>query len=85
MIYHTPRFKVFIDDRCELYGDDWLLRYSEAMFREPERIDQWHELYNFPYALVARGSAFDRYLRHASKWVVVKKTDVAMLYKRNVP
>ena len=85
LIYHTPRFKVFIDDRCELYGDDWLLRYSEAMFREPERIDQWHELYNFPYALVARGSAFDRYLRHASKWVVVKKTDVAMLYKRNVP
>jgi len=85
LIYHTPRFKVFIDDRCELYGDDWLLRYSEAKFREPERIEQWHELYSFPYALVTTESAFDRYLRQASKWVVVKKTDVAMLYKRNVP
>ena len=85
LIYFTPGLKVFIDDRCELYGDDWLMQFSEAMRSNPERIDRWQETYDFPYALVATGTAFDRYLGQASGWVVVKKTDVAMLYKRSVP
>ncbi len=85
LIYFTPGLKVFIDDRCELYGDDWLMQFSKAMRSNPERIDHWQETYGFPYALVATGTAFDRYLGQASGWVVVKKTDVAMLYKRSVP
>ena len=85
LIYFTPGLKVFIDDRCELYGDDWLMQFSKAMRSNPERIDRWQETYGFPYALVATGTAFDRYLGQASGWVVVKKTDVAMLYKRSVP
>ena len=85
LIYYTPGLKVFIDDRCELYGDEWLVEYSNAMRLNPRRIDHWLGMYNFPYALVARGSAFDRYLGQTSGWVVVKTTDVAMLYKRSVP
>ena len=58
LIYYTPGLKVFIDDRCELYGDDWLMQFSEAVRSHPERIDRWQETYRFPYALVAQGNGF---------------------------
>jgi hypothetical protein len=85
LIYFTPGLKVFIDDRCEVYGDDWLMQYSEAMRIHPERIDRWQEVYDFPYALVARGTPFDRYLGQSSRWSVLKRTDTATLYKRSDP
>lgn len=82
LIYYTPGLKVFIDDRCELYGDEWLLRFSEAMQRDPGRIDEWLGLYDFHYALVASGSPFDRHLEKTPGWVPVKRTDTASLYER---
>ena len=30
LIYHTPGFRVFIDDRCELYGDEFMVKYVKA-------------------------------------------------------
>src|SRR5271157_5354073 len=81
LIYFTPGLKVFIDDRCELYGDDWLMQFSEAMRSHPERIDRWQETYGFPYALVARGTAFDRYLGQSRRWSVMKRTGTATLYE----
>lgn len=81
LIYYTPGLKVFIDDRCEVYGDDWLMQFSEAMRSHPERIDRWQETYGFPYALVARGTAFDRYLGQSRRWSVVKQTGTATLYE----
>ena len=81
LIYYTPGLKVFIDDRCELYGDEWLVEYSNAMRLNPGRIDHWQETYGFPYALVARGTAFDRYLGQSRRWSVVKRTGTATLYE----
>jgi len=81
LIYYTPGLKVFIDDRCELYGDEWLVEYSNAMRLNPERVDRWQETYGFPYALVARGTAFDRYLGQSRRWSVVKRTGTATLYE----
>ena len=81
LIYYTPGLKVFIDDRCELYGDEWLTQFSEAVRSHPERIDRWQETYRFPYALVARGTAFDRYLGQSRRWSVVKRTGTATLYE----
>ena len=52
LIYYTPGLKVFIDDRCELYGDEWLIQFSAANRSHPEQIDRWQEMYDFPYALV---------------------------------
>jgi len=85
LIYFTPGLKVFIDDRCELYGDDWLMQFSEAMRSHPERIDRWQETYGFPYALVARGTAFDRYLGQSRRWSVMKRTGTATVYTVSVP
>jgi hypothetical protein len=82
LIYHTPGLKVFIDDRCELYGDDWLMQFWEAMGQDPGRIESWHNRYHFQYALVHSGSAFDRYFERAPDWAVLKRAHAATLYRR---
>jgi hypothetical protein len=38
LIYHAPRTKIFMDDRCELYGDDWIENYSNTMGLPPEEL-----------------------------------------------
>jgi hypothetical protein len=81
LIYYTPGLKVFIDDRCELYGDDRLMQFSEAMQSRPERIEEWQREYNFGYAIVASGTPFDRYLDRSPDWIVVKRTDTATFFK----
>jgi hypothetical protein len=81
LIYYTPNLRVFIDDRCELYGDAWLEQYAEAFFNHPERIEQWAQEYGFDHALVVAGSEFDRYL-DAAGWALVGRNEVAALYRR---
>jgi hypothetical protein len=83
LIYFTPGLKVFIDDRCELYGDDWLLQFSEAMHNDPQRVADWRREYGFQYALVAAGSVLDHYFEHSSFWSSVRRTRTANLYKYN--
>ena len=82
LIYYTPDLRVFIDDRCELYGDEGLLDYAHAYFEDPAQVDRWQKQYGFEMALVATGSGFDRYLRTASNWEVVRQTAPATLYRR---
>jgi hypothetical protein len=82
LIYYTPDLRVFIDDRCELYGDAWLVHYADALVHHPGRIDDWADEYGFDRALVQRDSGFDRYLRDSSRWTVVGRTQTAALYQR---
>lgn len=82
LIYHTPRLRVFIDDRCELYGDEWLLAYVDAVHNNPAQIDRWVETYGFELALVETGKAFDAYLRDAGDWTVIRESAAATLYRR---
>jgi hypothetical protein len=81
LIYYTPGIKVFIDDRCELYGDAWLTQFSNAMRLNPDRIDRWQEAYDFHYALVASGTSFDHHLARSRRWMLLKRTDMAALYR----
>jgi hypothetical protein len=83
LIYYTPGLKVFIDDRCELYGDLWLTQFSEAMKHDPGRIEAWNRDYDFQYAIVHTRSDFDRYFERSPDWSAVKKTDAATLYRRD--
>jgi len=83
LIYYTPTLRVFIDDRCELYGDEFLLRYAQAAFVDPAQVDAWQRQYSFDIALVRPGTGFDRYLSTASGWTLVRRTDAAVLYRRN--
>jgi hypothetical protein len=82
LIYCTPGLKVFIDDRCELYGDAVLAHYAEAYHHHPEWIEDWRREQGFELALVVPGSAFDRYLRGSNPWVLVRETTGAVLYRR---
>src|SRR5262249_25830893 len=83
LIHYTPGLKVFIDDRCELYGDRWLVDFAEAQDHHPERVESWASQYGIHYALVQAGSNFDRYLEKARGWVLVRRVAAAALYKQS--
>ncbi|MBN2476661.1 MAG: hypothetical protein JXB62_18770 [Pirellulales bacterium] len=80
LIYYAPRLRVFIDDRCALYGGEFLQAYDHARRRQPSQIDAWQAKYGFRHALVATGSAFDEHLQRAGAWRVLGRTPVATLY-----
>jgi hypothetical protein len=84
LIGHTPGLRVFIDDRCELYGDEWLLAYGRARDDDPGLIDRWARHYGFDRALVVTGSPLDRNLRRDNAWTVVRETKAATLHERAV-
>ncbi len=82
LIYSTPGLRVFIDDRCELYGERRLLEYQQALLQDPARVDHWAGEYGFDAALIENGSGFDRYLASARGWEVIRRTPKATLYRR---
>ncbi len=84
LIRYAPNLRVFIDDRCELYGDDFLREYFEVAKREPELFDVWAEEYRFDWALVERDSGYDRYLEQAEDWTPVRReeTETFAFYRR---
>lgn len=84
LIYYTPGLRVFIDDRCELYGDERLLAYVHAHDESLDQLDRWAQQYGFDRALVATGSPFDHILRRDSTWRVVRETKAATLHERIV-
>lgn len=86
LIYFTPGYRVFVDDRCELFGDRWLSEYVQVERGDRDAqsaFKQWEDEYPpFDFALTRTGSTFDDYFR-TSGWTVIKKTDTATFYKRN--
>jgi len=87
LIYFTPKLKVFIDDRCELYGDRGLVEYV-AVNRDPSLIDVWADRWGYDLALVIadrpdKSSAFDRYLASSRDWRCIKRSETGALYRRN--
>ncbi len=81
VIFHQPQARVFIDDRCELYGFGLLSRYSNAESHEPAKLDEWFGKYKFDAALVATGSPFDVYLANAQYCELISKSETASLYR----
>ncbi|MEX0615922.1 MAG: hypothetical protein WD177_08435, partial [Methylophaga sp.] len=81
LIFHCPRLKIFIDDRCELFGEAALREYCEAEASRPEAIHRWQSQYGFRAALVRSGSPFDRYLERQGDWELLKRCPAAALYR----
>jgi hypothetical protein len=79
LIFYAPQLRVFIDDRCELYGDDFLLAAMEA---PGQVIEDWSRQYHFNLALTERGSQYHTYLRSAPHWQLVKETAAGSLYRK---
>ncbi len=84
LIYHTPRLQVFIDDRCDLYGDDALLAYCRAVDEDPAQVNHWADEFGFDGALTVTGSRVDHALRRHGAWRVVRETKTATLHERRI-
>ncbi|HVK15849.1 MAG TPA: hypothetical protein VM533_02810 [Fimbriiglobus sp.] len=85
VIYHAPGYRVFVDDRCELFGDDWLVRFVAAGAGDPAAaIDSWERDYcRFEFALTRTGSGFDGYYRQRGDvWELVEENPTAAFYRR---
>jgi hypothetical protein len=84
LIYHAPHLRVFVDDRCSLYGTDFLQAYDHARRDDPAQLDRWQQQYGFRYALVATDGQFDRHLAQSDAWTLVAQTQAATLYRRRM-
>jgi hypothetical protein len=84
VIYHAPGYKVFVDDRCEVFGGDWLLAFVRAESEgTADAVAAWEARYGrLDFALVRAGTGFEAYFRAAPGWQLVKRTDVASFYRR---
>lgn len=80
LIYHTPGLRVFIDDRCELYGDEFITKYVNA---EQSDFETWARTYGFRIALLLPNSNYRKYFEGNPDWLIVKQCPAAILYLRN--
>lgn len=82
MIFFAPQAKIFVDDRCELYGERFLQDYM-ALAVQPQQFDAWEKRYGFQLALVQRNWVVDEYLQtKGAEWACWGETPKARLYKR---
>jgi hypothetical protein len=92
LIYHTPNLKIFMDDRCELYGDQWIKDYAEAMGKPPEELgpvfEQWSADYKFDRAIIIinppdqEKPSIEKYLSSSPGWREVARGKRAAMYER---
>lgn len=83
VIYHAPGYKVFVDDRCELFGGPWLLKFVEASANPAAALAEWDAQYGpFDYALTRTGTAFDACLQASPDWQALQVTPTASFYIR---
>jgi hypothetical protein len=83
LIFHTPRLRVFIDDRCELYGAAMLREYRQAEVERPAQLDPWAAQWSFHYALVENDSPMDQYLAGQMAWRLIRRGAGASLYEKS--
>ncbi len=80
LIFYTPGLRVFVDDRCELYGDRFLLDYARA---EPACLDGWLRKSGVRAALTVPGSRLDHYFQHLPGWRPATKSAAGTLYRKS--
>jgi hypothetical protein len=93
LIYHTPSLKIFMDDRCELYGDANIKYYTDTMGLPPEelgpRFEEWAGRLQFERAIVMVDPSGEtkpplaEYLgSHPERWREVGRARRAAVYER---
>ena len=84
IIYHAPGYKVFVDDRCEVFGGPWLVNFVDAGQKDTAKaMEKWQTDYGqFLFALTRIGTGFDDYFKSAPDWVCLKRGDKAAFYRR---
>jgi hypothetical protein len=93
LIYHTPSLKIFMDDRCELYGDDEMQYYADTLGLPPEqlgpRFEEWASRLQFDRAVVLTDPSgesqppLEQYLASTpGKWRQVARAKRAVIFER---
>jgi hypothetical protein len=89
IIYHAPGYKVFVDDRCEVFGGAWLEAFVKANHPDtpPEKraaaIAAWEAQYGrFDFALTRADTGFEECFKNSPDWVCVKRAAIGTFYKR---
>ncbi len=92
LIYHTPTLKIFMDDRCELYGDPWIRNYSDTLGKTPEELgpqfEEWATDYGFQRAMIMvhpegeEKPSLERYLLASPQWKEVARGKRAAVFER---
>lgn len=84
LIYRLyPENKVFVDDRHDLYGEEFLKNYLKAVRVTPD----WESFLNdkhVNWALVPTGSSLDNMLKQTARWNVAYRDDTAILFARKM-
>ena len=93
LIYHTPGLKIFMDDRCELYGDEEIAYYAETLGLPPAelgpRFEDWAARFRFHRAIIMTEPAgrdrppIEEYLLGSpDKWREVARGKRAAVFER---
>lgn len=81
LIYRLyPGVQVVVDDRHDLYGEQFLKSYLKMIHVEPD----WQDLLNqhpAQYVLVPKGSALENILLETAQWRSVYTDDVAAIFR----
>jgi len=85
LIYRLyPQTKVFVDDRHDFYGEDFLKDYLKAIQVAPD----WDIFLNekrVNWALVPEGSSLAHMLEQTRSWAVSYRDGTAVLFRRTTP
>jgi len=76
-----PQYRVFIDGRTHLYGEEVLEEYLKSYWASP----QWHkplERYNMNSIIIERDSAFAALLTESPNWQQVYADELAVVFVR---
>ncbi|MBI5765129.1 MAG: hypothetical protein HZA51_16560 [Planctomycetes bacterium] len=81
LMYHAPEVPVYLDDRCELYGDAGLRNYARAC-ADPAYFDAMALYEGIDTALVIVNTTLDGHLGRSPAWVKVAGDEASALYAR---
>jgi hypothetical protein len=81
LIYHTPGLPVYLDDRCELYGDQGLMTYTRAC-ADPAFFDAMAAYEHLDAALVIARTTLDAHLASSAGWRRLASDQASSLYVR---
>jgi hypothetical protein len=83
VIYHAPGYKVFVDDRCEVFGGPWLMEFVAAQGEPAAALARWEKQYGpFDFALTRTDTPFDDRFKSSPAWKAEKVTPTATFYTR---